>query len=339
MTQLIDLSPRAQTVRTLLRNTGIQETLDLPGVTEVAVNQCGRIFREGDNGWEYRDEPAASLKNLTALASALSVYSNAGLALDSKNPVCSVVLPGGERGQVLIAPATETGHVSLTIRKPSVTRFTLDSYAASGRLSGFRQASKTTDPSQTDSLLALYNKGDLLAFFQEAVLRRLNILLVGGTGSGKTTFMKALADLFPHDRRIFTIEDVHELALPYHLNHLHLFYREGGMTPKRIIESCMRMKPDHVFLAELRGDETLHYFELLNTGHAGSLTTTHANSCRDAFTRLSDLIKQSPTGQHLDYDFILRLVRRSLDVVCYMERGYIKEILFEPQEKAALNNG
>ncbi|MEC5509927.1 P-type DNA transfer ATPase VirB11 [Klebsiella oxytoca] len=326
------------TVNTLLRNSGIQDVMDIDGVTEIAVNQCGRIFYEGPQGWQYRDEPRAEINTLGKLANTLAVYSQLSYPLGDKNPLCSVILPGGQRGQIAVAPATEHGHVSLTIRKPSLTRFSLASYAGSGRLSEFIQARKhqhdLTD--QQKHLVTLFNQRHMEEFFTLAVQQRLNILLVGGTGSGKTTFMKALADLYPTDRRIFTIEDVHELTLPNHLNHLHLFYKSGGVTPKQLIESCMRMKPDHVFLAELRGDEALHYFEMLNTGHAGSLTTTHANDCQSAFWRLADLVKQSPVGQHLDYDFILKLVRRSIDVVCFMRHGHLIECWFDPELKASL---
>lgn len=141
-------------------------------------------------------------------------------------------MPGGERMQVIMPPACEAGCMSITIRKPSLRRFTIEDYLNSGRFSGVRFAGETTaelTETQRD-LLDLFNgaKEDE-NYFQPlpggVVAARLNFLVVGGTGSGgKTTSGKSLADLFPHDRRIITIEDG-EMPLPYHKNHVHLFYK------------------------------------------------------------------------------------------------------------------
>lgn len=327
-------------VRSLLEQTGIQAILDLDGITEVAVNQPGRIWYDRGNDWEYVDEPRCDARQCLMLANALSVYSSSGVALDFNHPIASVILPDGERGQIIIAPATEDGCVSFTFRKPSLTRFALQDYVNTGRFSKIATAKKNgvTLSDIQQQLLTLREAGDMGEFFRLAVENRLNILLVGGTGSGKTTVMKALVDLYPTDRRMITVEDVHELNLPHHPNHLHLFYKEGGVTPKRIIESCMRMKPDHVFLAELRGDEAWNYLEMLNTGHAGSITTIHANDCYSAFSRLAGLVKQSEVGQTLDYNFIMRTVKTAIDIVCFCRHTYITEMYFNPEEKNKILN-
>jgi type IV secretion system protein VirB11 len=147
-----------------------------------------------------------------------------------------LVLPDGERIQIIIPPACETGSISLTIRKPSLTRFALDDYVKSGRFKTAKQA-KQYDGSlskEQNEMLELYleaqkNSDYYADFFRLGVKNRCNFLVVGGTGSGKTTIGKAIADAFPHDRRIITIEDVHEMPLPYHRNHVHLFYKSGGV--------------------------------------------------------------------------------------------------------------
>lgn len=327
-------------VRSFLIQTGIQEVLNLPNITEIAINQPERIWFDCGNSWEFIDEPRCTLKNCEFLANALAVYSNSGVALDFNNPIASVVLPDGERGQIITAPATENGCVSFTFRKPSLTRFTLDDYVNSGRFSNIKNAGlNSLELSDIQKeMLRLKGEGNMKKFFEMAILNKLNILLVGGTGSGKTTVMKALVDLYPRDRRMFTVEDVHELSLPNHPNHLHLFYKDGGIKPKKIIESCMRMKPDHVFLAELRGDEAWNYLEMLNTGHAGSITTVHANDCFSAFSRIASLVKQSDVGQTLDYSFIMKTVKTSIDIVCFCKHTYMTEIYFNPEEKNSLLN-
>lgn len=322
-------------VRSLLEQTGIQSVLDLEGITEVAINQPGRIWYDRGNDWEYLDEPRCDQRQCIMLANALVVYSSSGVALDFSHPIASVILPDGERGQIIIAPATEDGCVSFTFRKPSLTRFELKDYVTSERFAQCERAKNNGVTLNTvqKRLLTLRDEGDFGEFFRVAIENRLTILLVGGTGSGKTTVMKALVDLYPTDRRMITIEDVHELNLPKHPNHLHLFYKDGGVTPKRIIESCMRMKPDNVFLAELRGDEAWNYLEMLNTGHAGSITTIHANDCYSAFSRLAALVKQSDVGQTLDYDFIMKTVKTSIDIVCFFSHTYMTELYFNPEEK------
>lgn len=318
-----------------LKKVGIQDILDLKGITEVAVNQPNRIWFDRGNGWEFIDEPRADYASLEQLATVLSVMSNDGIPLDFNNPISSVILPDGERGQIVIPPMVEDGCISMTFRKPSKSRFTLSDYENTGRLSGFKYAGRASHDLTEDQqiLYKLYKEEKIKDFFTLAVEKHLNILLVGGTGSGKTTIMKALVDLYPPTRRIFTIEDVHELDLPNHPNHLHLFYKNKVRSPKYVIESCMRMKPDHIFLAELRGDEAWNYIEALNTGHSGSVTTTHANDCYSAFSRITGLVKQSEDGRTLDYDHIFKIVRSSIDIVCFFKGSFLKEIFFDPIEK------
>ena len=320
-------------VRRLLEMTGIQEVLNLDSITEVAINEPERIWFERGKGWESIRDQRCTYDRCMALAMALAVFSDIPWGIDAENPVASVILPDGERGQIVIAPATHTGVVSITLRKPSLVRFCLKDYAFQGRLSGVKKVDEGKTYSAYRALVEAYQNNHFEAFFKLAIEQRLNILIVGGTGSGKTTFSKALADLYPPTRRIITIEDVHELTLPNHPNHVHLFFQRGGNTPEMLIESAMRMKPDHVLLAELRGAEAWSYIELLNTGHAGSITTIHANDCVSAFARIANLVKRSEVAAGLDYDFVLNCVKEAIDVVCFFDRGHMTEILFEPKGK------
>ncbi len=137
---------------------------------------------------------------------------------------------------------------------------------------------------------------------------------------------------------MLTIEELNELKLPYHPNHVHLLYGDT-VSSKELVSCCMRMKGDHIFLAELTGDEAWDFMELLNTGHPGTITTAHANDSLSGYARVCGLIKQSPIGLGLDYAYIERRVRTSFDVVMYMEGTHILEVTYEPEVKQALLNG
>lgn len=326
------------TVRDQFVLSGLQPILDLEGLTEIAVNNPYHVWFDRGEGWETQSLPNLSFDLCMDIAKSLAVFAGLTIPIGEDNPVASVILPDGERGQIAVPPATENGIVSMTFRKPSTSRFTLDDYSNTGRFSDYTDM-QMGEIGLSDSqiqLLALKDKGDIKEFFKVAVQTNKNILLVGGTGSGKTTVMKAMVDNYLPTKRLFTIEDVHELDLPLHPNHLHLFYKQGGLTPKQIIEACMRMKPDHVLLAELRGDEAWTYLEMLNTGHDGSITTIHANDCRSAPSRLAGLVKQSEVGQTLDMGHILRTIKTSIDVIAFFKHTHLTELYYEPKLKNSL---
>ncbi|WP_320533852.1 ATPase, T2SS/T4P/T4SS family [Robbsia andropogonis] len=370
------------TVRSHLKTLGIAALLATPGVTEFAINRPHEGWTETSEGWQRHDLPNASLEALNQFAPALAIYNKAKPPLSASEPEKPVRLPDGERGQIVIAPACEPGTVSLTIRVPSATRFSVNEWAQAGKFDRFRdvvregtaarmtqdvieaaasragtqgldvsRATPVFNPAralgagglsrdQQDMLDALRQR-DVVRFLTLAILNRLNIVLVGGTGSGKTTLMKALADLIPiipREARIATIEDTHELPLPLHRNHVHLFYSEA-IPARRIVKATLRMKFDRVLLAELRGDETWDYLTLLNTGHDGGLTTVHANDSIAALSRIATLVKQSPVGQTLSLDYLMREIRTTLDVVLFLENRELTEIYFDPVTKMQLLRG
>ncbi len=333
------------TVRDLLRTTGIQDYMDMPGITEVVINRPGEVLTEGKDGWQSHVEPRIDhFDKLMEFANALAIYNDDHISAD--RPIKSLVMPDGQRAQIVAPPATTAKTLSITIRVPSTNRFALKDYIESGRLADFRDVSDHIEcPADVPlldwekDLMRLKSERDMAAFWQGVVDNKLNIVLVGGTGSGKTTFTKAVADLVPPYVRIVTLEDTHELDLPNHPNKKHLFYGKANVTPKALISSCMRMKPDRVFLTELRGDETWDYLSLLNTGHPGSITTVHANDCRSAFYRIATLIKQSPVGQTLDFNFVMREVMTTLDVIAYFSRTKMAQLYFDPVTKYNLQRG
>src|SRR5262249_846120 len=150
----------------------------------------------------------------------------------------------------------------------------------------------------------LLTVGEFAEFMRLAVHSRKNILVSGPTGSGKTTWTKALIREIPAEERLITIEYAQELVLDRHANHVRLFYSKDGsgrarVTPKQLLESCLRMKPDRILLAELRAEEAFDYLRNVSSGHPGSITSVHASSAELAFEQLVLLIKQSTGGREL----------------------------------------
>ena len=345
---------RTKTARNLLRNFGITERLNREGVTEVAINRPNEIWIEDQDGW-HKEDIALSYKQLEQLANTLCTLN--GKKIERKNPTHSVQLPDGERGHIVIPPACEKDTIVFCLRKPSKSRFTLNSYIDTGRLNGFKDTGVEIDKYQfrdtsgqtqinydtrlKDWQLAMLDakaNKDMEKFFSLAVQNHCNICMVGGTGSGKTTFTKSIADLIDHNTRIITIEDTHELDLPYHENHIHLFYGDT-ITAKGIIAACMRLKPDRIFLTELRGDETWDYLSSLNTGHSGGLTSVHANDSISAFNRITQLAKESETGQRLDRDFVFNTVKATIDIVCFFKNTKMTQLYFNPVVKMRAEDG
>ena len=361
---------RSSTLKGMLSSFGIQEHLDNKDNTEVIINRPFELWTESNQGWQRFDMPRLSYKNLMGFATAFAAYNK--LEINKENPICSGVLPEGQRGQVAVPSAVERDTVSIVIRQPSMNRFSFDDYVNSGRLddwqdvSTFQTANTVLPESQLaqaleeakeiqylneylripdDVQLQLFELRMLKAkadrnvgeFIRLAVENKQNLCLIGATGSGKTTFTKAICDLVPHDTRIVTIEDTHELDLPHHGNRVHMFYKD--VTPKTLLKACMRMKPDRIFLTELRGDEAYDYLNALNTGHGGSVTTVHANDCNSAYYRIGTLIKQSEIGSKIEFDQIMRDVYTTIDVMIFLKYTNITEMAFDPVRKARLLQG
>ncbi|WP_439632148.1 P-type DNA transfer ATPase VirB11 [Shinella sp.] len=309
----------AAVVRELLKP--FSAFLQDPSLYEVIVNRPGQVLTEGPGGWRTHDLPELSFDKLMRLARAVASFSHQ--SIDERRPILSANLPGDERIQIVIPPATLKGTVSITIRKPSSVDFTLDDLEERHFFEGVRTV-ETDAPSDDSELLNLYRDGQVKAFLRQAVISRKNIIISGATGSAKTTLSKALIKHIPESERIISIEDTPELIIPQQ-NHVRLFYskdRQGlsHATPKELLESSLRMRPDRILMQELRDGTAFHYVRNVNSGHPGSITTVHADSVALAFEQLALLIKESEAGGDLGRAEILNLLRASIDVVVQCKR-------------------
>jgi type IV secretion system protein VirB11 len=309
-------------------------------ITEIAVNRPCEVWYEKHGTW-YRDE----LLDLTydkCLNIAIAAASFSKNDFNDKVPILSAVLPNKVRSQFVMPPACEDSTISITIRKPSKQLFSLEYYRKSGF---FNQVLPLTgEISTTDQqLLTLLEEKSYEEFLVNAVKQEKNIIVAGATGSGKTTFMKTLNEQIPTTDRIITIEDVPELFLPNHPNHVHLFYpssasEDSAVTPAALLKSCLRMKPHRILLAELRGAEAWDFIQICASGHGGSITSLHAGNVAEVFERLVGMYLSNPHGQSMQHDIIMRQLLMTIDVIVHMsdrpEIGRsITQIYFDPRKK------
>lgn len=317
-----------------------------PGITEVCVNRPGEVWCERASKWEKHDAPIITLEHLRSLATAVAKFS--ANEINDSRPILSAVLPDGERVQFVMAPACEQGTLSVTIRKPSFSVRTLNEYAEQGFFKHIRPISGELSADELD-LKMRKERHDYVGFLRRAVQLEKVIVVAGETGSGKTTFMKALMQEIPTDQRIITIEDVPELFLPNHPNHVHLFYpseakeeENAPVTAAALLKSCLRMKPSRILLAELRSGETFDFINVAASGHGGSITSCHAGSAELTFERLALMVLQNRQGRTLPYAVIRRLLHMVVDVVVHVHNDvygdlgrHITELWYEPALKRA----
>lgn len=331
--------------------------LDIPGVTEIAINRPGEVFVEAGPHWTLHPAPALTLERCWGLATAIASYANQ--CIDSQSPLLGAQLPGLQRVQIAVPPAAEDHTVAMTIRIPDATIRSFDDYQQQGFFSRFvwaRPAALDVRGRELDTLqrklVACLEAGALADFLKTAVRGKLNIVVVGDTGSGKTSLMKSACHYIPAEERLVTIEDVREIFLPNHPNRVHLLYtraRHGApaVTPADLITSCMRMKPDRVLLAELRGGEAFDFLKLLTTGHNGSLSSYHAESCALAVERYVLMCKEHAQAGIYDADALRRLVALTIDVIVHIKvdriyaddgtplrkERYVAEVSYDPIAK------
>jgi len=328
-----DASALALTLRAL------RPLLASSGVMELCINRPNEAFLETRDGWRREQLAFADFEWCSRLAKL--VANSTQQRIDATSPLLSASLPSGERVQIVIPPATTAGCVAIAIRRPAEQVWSIDELASHGIFRRARHAGPMLDETE-EQLLRLLAASEFEAFMRLAVRSRKNIVVSGPTGSGKTTWTKALIREIPSDERLITIEDAQELVLDHHPNHVRLFYSKDDqgvarVSPKQLLESCLRMKPDRILLAELRADEAFDYLRNVNSGHPGSITSVHATSAELAFEQLVLLVKQNPSGRELARSDIKSLLYLLIDVVIQfgVERHerFIKEIWYDPERK------
>ncbi|OYU34522.1 P-type DNA transfer ATPase VirB11 [Novosphingobium sp. PASSN1] len=295
--------------------------LDRADITDIFVNQPGELWFETTGGEiERREVPALTSIVLDRLARQIAANSAQGISRE--HPLLAANLPDGSRVQIVLPPATR-GHIAFAIRKHVAVGMSLAEFAQAGAFSAtsFGRSDEPLSGRRNAALDA--HVGDVGALLRTAVQQRKNILISGGTSSGKTTLLNALLREIPSRERLILIEDTPELQL-HHGNAVGLVAArsalgEADIGVEDLLIASLRMRPDRIILGELRGQEVTTFLRAVNTGHPGSLSTIHADSPERAIDQMALLILQS--GENMTWDNAISYVKSSIDVVIQMTRS------------------
>ena len=299
----------AQSVFNSLRRLDVIEPLmEDPTVTEIMVNGPNKVFYER-GGKLYKTD--IRFKDTDSLKTVISCFfANRNRPLNEANPISDLRLPDGSRANCVLPPVAPDGPI-VTIRK-----FTGISH----------------------DIVTLIRQGfiseEAARFLCECVRNKKTIFLCGGTGSGKTTFLNTLSGFIPPDERVVTIEDSAELNLQGIDNLVRMEARlpgpdgSGEVNIGMMIRAALRMRPDRIIVGEVRGSESADMMHALNTGHRGSLSTGHANSCLEMLERLTGMVM---AGSALPYDAIMTQLSMGIDIMIHITRDrsgkrYVDEI-------------
>ncbi|MEI6362404.1 MAG: CpaF family protein [Actinomycetes bacterium] len=286
-----------EVIDSVLGNGPLEPLLRDPGVTEIMVNRYDVIFMEKGGKIYPTSMRFADESHLRQTID--RIVSRVGRRVDEASPMVDARLPDGSRVNAVIPPVALDGS-SLTIRKFSAEPFTAGDLITMGTLS--RQA---------------------IDFMRGCVKGRMNILISGGTGSGKTTTLNVLSSFIPDDERIITVEDAAELQLPQpHVIRLESrpanVEGQGLITVRDLVRNSLRMRPDRIIVGEVRDAAALDMLQAMNTGHDGSLSTVHANTPRDALSRVETMVLMA--GMELPVRVIREQVSNAIQLVVQQAR-------------------
>ena len=300
-------------------------------VNEIIINKPEEVWVEKLGCYRLEKIPELSYDHLFGLSKLVAQATEQNIS--AEHPLLSAVLPNGYRIQVVLPPACEPNSIGIAIRKPSEVSFTLDDYEKMG---AFKNVG-SSDNSIVDKKLNQYlQEKKIKKFLQYAIESRKNIIISGGTSTGKTTFTNAALRTINNNDRLITVEDAREIQLSNHPNKLHLLASKGEQGRAKVsiqdlIEASLRLRPDRIIVGELRGKEAFSFLRAINTGHPGSISTLHADSPQMALEQLKLMIMQAGLG--VPPEEIKKYILAVVDIVIQLKRSskgirHISEIYF-----------
>ncbi len=315
----------------------LKQILDQDGVNEVSINKPKEIWVE-KKGDMFRHELASfDFEHIKSLARLVAQATEQRVS--EEEPLLSATLPAGYRIQIVFPPACEPGNVIVSIRKKSDLNWGLDDYE---RMGAFTNAATGAQEDKNDLILIKLLKANRIKdFLERAVLYKKNIIISGGTSTGKTTFTNAMLKAIPEEERLITVEDAREIDLTAQPNKVHLMASKGGqgranVNTQDLIEACLRLRPERIIVGELRGAEAFSFLRAINTGHPGSISTLHADTPAMALEQLKLMVMQAGLG--MEPAEIMSYIKNVVEVVVQLKRGakgvrFISEVYFKPLEE------
>jgi len=320
----------------------LKQILERDGVNEVSINRPYEVWIEFKGDMIREELPSFDFEHLKSMSRLVAQATEQRLS--EEEPLLSATLPNGYRIQIVFPPACEQGCVVISIRKPAVLKWTLEDYDKMGMF----DATSVGEIEDKNSLILgkLLQLNRIKEFLQRCVLYKKNIIISGGTSTGKTTFTNAVIRAIPHEERLITVEDAREIDLSSHPNRVHLIASKGGqgrskVTTQDLIEACLRLRPERIIVGELRGTEAFSFLRAINTGHPGSISTLHADTPLMAIEQLKMMVMQAGLG--MTPSEITSYIRNVVDVIVQLKRGnkgrrYISEVYFRPLHDPSLKN-
>jgi type IV secretion system protein VirB11 len=305
------------------------------GIQEISINRPGEAWVERFGDMSYESLPMMTHEHMRSLAHL--VAQSTSQVISEERPLLSATLPEGYRIQVVFPPACADGGIAMSIRKQATLAMSLDTYEQLGAFENTKTGLGIHDPLD-DILSGYYAKGDVKSFITHAIKFKKNVIISGGTSTGKTTFLNAALQVISPTERIITVEDAREVMLEHIPNRVHMMVSKGGqgrakVTTQELIEACLRLRPDRIIVGELRGAEAFSYLRAVNTGHPGSVATLHADTPELAIEQLILMIMQADLG--ITRDQIKAYVEAVIQVIIQLKRGakgkrFVSEIYFKP---------
>jgi len=314
----------------------IEEILNREGISEISINRPGEVWVESKGDMTRVGVPEFNLDHLMSLGRL--VAQSTSQEVSEEKPLLSATLPDGYRVQIVFPPACESGTIAISIRKQNTMSLSLDDYEKMGAFEN--TVLKKSHDEENAKLKSLLEQNNVKQFFIDSVRTKKNIIISGGTSTGKTTFMNAALKAIPSEERLITVEDAREINLDNHDNRVHLLVSKGDQGRSKVttqdqIEACLRLRPDRIIVGELRGKKTFSFLRAINTGHPGSIATLHADSPKLAFEQLVLMVMQA--GMGMTREEIYNYIRGVVEIVIQLKRGekgrrFVSDIFFEPIE-------
>lgn len=311
----------------------IDHLLNENGINEIIINRPEEVWIEKSGKFRMEKNLELNLSHLQELARLIA--QSTSQIVSEENPLLSATLPNSYRVQVVLPPAAANNTIAFAIRKNTSKLISMDEYDNMGMFKFVNQNNEHL-LQLNQKLSNLLKQKNIKEFIETAVLNKKNILVSGGTSTGKTTFVNTAISLINKNERLVTIEDARELIV-LQPNVLHLLSSRGNQGKAKVqtqdlIEASLRLRPDRIIVGELRGTEAFGFLRAINTGHPGSISTLHADTPSMAFEQLKLMVMQA--GLNMTSNDIISYVKSIVDIVIQLKKNptagrYISEIYFK----------